>query len=299
VKSFILSKISKRKLILTAITLVVIGTIGYLSYNLFLLDKENLTLKDKIAQLESDFNDAISELLLAKDQNENLSTSLNAEKERVNDLADTVGNISGTVGTLKKLSETDKELLQKYSKIYFLNENYIPSRLTDIDEKYIIGDTNDTQIHSEVSKFLKKLLDEAEEDDISLLVSSAYRSFSEQITLKTGYKITYGAGTANRFSAEQGYSEHQLGTTVDFTTEALGILHTAFENTPSFMWLQDNAHKYGFVLSYPKGNKFYQYEPWHWRFVGVDLATKLFEENKFFYDLEQREIDKYLVHIFD
>ena len=278
---------------------MVIGTIGYLSYNLFLLDKENLTLKDKIAQLESDFNDAISELLLAKDQNENLSTSLNAEKERVNDLADTVGNISGTVGTLKKLSETDKELLQKYSKIYFLNENYIPSRLTDIDEKYIIGDTNDTQIHSEVSKFLKKLLDEAEEDDISLLVSSAYRSFSEQITLKTGYKITYGAGTANRFSAEQGYSEHQLGTTVDFTTEALGILHTAFENTPSFMWLQDNAHKYGFVLSYPKGNKFYQYEPWHWRFVGVDLATKLFEENKFFYDLEQREIDKYLVHIFD
>jgi D-alanyl-D-alanine carboxypeptidase len=111
--------------------------------------------------------------------------------------------------------------------------------------------------------------------------------------------VTYGSG-ANAFSADQGYSEHQLGTTFDFTTEGIGGgLVTSFENTPAFAWLKDNAHKYGFTLSYPKDNAYYVYEPWHWRFVGEDLAEDLHEAGKTFYDWDQREIDKYLIKIFD
>jgi hypothetical protein len=89
------------------------------------------------------------------------------------------------------------------------------------------------------------------------------------------------------------------GTTVDLTTPKVVAMSLDFAKSPAYAWLQANAHKYGFVLSYPKQNQYYQFEPWHWRFVGVELATKLHNENKFFYDLDQHEIDVYLIKIFD
>jgi len=141
-------------------------------------------------------------------------------------------------------------------------------------------------------------LGEAEADGINLWILSAYRSFGTQSSLKSGYKITYGSG-ANAFSADQGYSEHQLGTTVDFTTSGIGGGFTGFENTEAYQWLLDNAHRYGFTLSYPKGNAYYIFEPWHWRFVGTELARDLHGQDKGFYDLPQREIDEYLLNLFD
>jgi D-alanyl-D-alanine carboxypeptidase len=111
--------------------------------------------------------------------------------------------------------------------------------------------------------------------------------------------VTYGAGTANQFSADQGYSEHQLGTTVDFTTSSVGATFSGFEDTESYRWLRDEAHRYGFVLSYPPNNSYYQFEPWHWRFVGVDLAQDLHQDDTYFYDLDQREINEYLITLFD
>jgi D-alanyl-D-alanine carboxypeptidase len=98
---------------------------------------------------------------------------------------------------------------------------------------------------------LEDLLEDAADDDIELFATSGYRSFEEQIKIKSAYATTYGTG-ANAFSADQGYSEHQLGTAVDFLTSYTGLT-TAFENTQAFEWLQKNAYKYGFVLSYPKG----------------------------------------------
>jgi D-alanyl-D-alanine carboxypeptidase len=117
--------------------------------------------------------------------------------------------------------------------------------------------------------------------------------------LKSTYSVTYGAGTANRFSADQGYSEHQLGTTLDFTTPATGLVFSKFEKTSAYAWLAENGYTYGFVLSYPKNNTYYQYEPWHWRFVGRGLAAKLHADGKRFYDLDQRDIDSYLISFFD
>jgi LAS superfamily LD-carboxypeptidase LdcB len=120
-----------------------------------------------------------------------------------------------------------------------------------------------------------------------------------QSALKTSYKIEYGVGTANSFSADQGYSEHQLGTTIDFTTPANGSALSGFDKTTTYTWLQKNAYLYGFSLSYPKGNTHFVFEPWHWRYVGVELAKKLHDENKTLYDLDQRDIDTYLIKFFD
>ncbi len=72
-----------------------------------------------------------------------------------------------------------------------------------------------------------------------------------------------------------------------------------FEESEAYDWLVRNAHRYGFTLSYPEDNAYYIFEPWHWRFVGTKLADDLRDENVHFYDLEQREIQEYLISIFD
>lgn len=229
----------------------------------------------------------------------NTQQNINDVKSQVGGVEQTVGSITGTVGTLQKLVATDPQLLKKYSKVYFTNENYTPAHLTIIPTEYTYSSTRQEQFLSEGWKHLKDLLDSAKANGVTLYVKSSYRSFAEQKSLKTSYSVIYGAGTANAFSADQGYSEHQLGTTVDFISSGMNGQLTGFDKTASFAWLTNNAHRYGFILSYPKGNSYYIYEPWHWRYVGVKLATYLHDNNLNFYDLDQREIDKYLVNLFD
>jgi LAS superfamily LD-carboxypeptidase LdcB len=272
--------------------LAILGFGGYSYYRL------NTDFKNTVKEFEGKVSDLESRLANSRGENEQLIMRLNGEVERNNAFESQIEEISGTVGTLTKLSQTDEELLQKYSKVYFLNENYIPSDLTEIDKEYLYNEDNSFQIHTGVRSFLENLLKDAIEDGIDLRVISAYRSFSTQAGLKSSYKVTYGFG-ANQFSADQGYSEHQLGTAIDFTTIQTGANFSAFEKAAAYKWLTDNAFKYGFILSYPKGNEYYQFEPWHWRFVGVSLAKMLNKEALNFYDVDQREIDKYLVNIFD
>lgn len=220
-------------------------------------------------------------------------------QERLGGFENTVGDISGTVDVLEKLKDTDREILQKYSKVFFLSEHYAPARLAQIEPEYTYNPDRAEKISAQVRPYLEKMLNAAQDDDVDLFVRSAYRSFEEQRALKSAYTVTYGAGTANAFSADQGYSEHQLGTTMDIVGSRAGALTEVFDKTPGYQWMLDNAHKYGFVLSYPKSNAYYIYEPWHWRFVGVELATDLHKKGKYFYDLEQRQIDEYLTALFD
>lgn len=248
--------------------------------------------KDQLAFTEN-------ELSNANQDRAQLSERLNEEKERNDEFFEQIEELEDTVGILDKLSKTDEELLQKYSKVYFLNEHYLPSKLKSIDEDFVATNAKEEmKIHAQVWSFLDDLLEDAKRDGVELRVLSAYRSFGDQASIKSGYTFTYGSG-ANTFSADQGYSEHQLGTTVDFVTTINPSLTIGFENTEAFKWLEKNAHKYGFTLSYPRGNAYYQYEPWHWRFVGEDLAEDLDDDNAHFYDWDQRKIDEYLVKIFD
>lgn len=236
-----------------------------------------------------------------------LSDTLYAAQQGLADVGSRLGGfesrvigITGTVSTLKKLSTTDRELLQKYSKIFFLNEHYAPAELSTVDQEYVYSNTRPEKVIPQVKERLEDMIKDAKDDGVEMYVKSAYRSFEEQRALKSAYTVTYGAGTANAFSADQGYSEHQLGTTVDLIAPGQeGALTTAFEKSEAYAWLDDHAYRYGFILSYPKGNQYYIYEPWHWRFVGTELATYLHKQEKRFYDLEQRDIDGYLANIFD
>jgi D-alanyl-D-alanine carboxypeptidase len=273
--------------------------VGYGGYRYSLLNQEKVSLEGRVSELQSSL--AVSEANLAQAEKEkaDLADRLAAKQEEVANLGEQVGEIADTVGTLEKLSKTDPELLQKYSKVYFLNEHYIPTKLTNIDEGYLYNKSSPQQIHTSVWPFLEDLLETARDDEVTLNIISAYRSFSTQSSIKSGYSFTYGAGTANKFIADQGYSEHQLGTTVDFGTPGVGATTVAFEKTTAYQWLLDNAYKYGFILSYPLGNAYYVFEPWHWRFVGEDLARDLHRAGTNFYSIDQRTINEHLVEIFD
>ncbi|MFZ2522731.1 MAG: M15 family metallopeptidase [Minisyncoccia bacterium] len=239
--------------------------------------------RDNIA-LKSNLNGTIENLKVAQETNSSFQNQIE--------------NISSVVGVLEKLSKTDNVLLKKYSKIFFLNENYSPQKLSPIDQKYILEKNRPMLIHSDVLKHLESMLENASSSGKRVVIASAYRSFAEQTSLKSQYKVTYGSG-ANKFSADQGYSEHQLGTTVDLTSPKLGNLLSQFEKSEEYKWLLENAYKYGFVLSYPIENKYYIFEPWHWRFVGVSLAERLHNDGTYFYALDQRDIDGYLINLFD
>lgn len=231
-------------------------------------------------------------------QKDAVANNLAAERARNEAMHTEVQTLAGSVALIQKVTAIDGELLKKYSKVYFLNENYHPHALVPITEEFATNPEKDLVVHAQVAPYLTALMSAARAQGFELEVASAYRSFNEQASLKSAYTVRYGSG-ANTFSADQGYSEHQLGTTVDFSTKELAGALGGFDETPSFSWLQENAHLFGFTLSYPKGNAYYVYEPWHWRFVGVELATKLHQEGKSFYDLDQRVLDTYKVSLFD
>jgi len=307
----------KKKIYLFSILIIIgLGTIGYLGYQNYLLKKNKISLENKLSLTKEELSKTQADFASTKKELETVIDSLeqelakteaeradfeqkyNQEKERMDFLASQIEGIQNTAKTLEKLSQTDPELLKKYSKVYFLNENYVPESFIKIPTRYTFDPQRDYLVYSKIWPFLSEMLVAAENNGINLRIISAYRSFGTQSELKSSYLMIFGTG-ANKFSADQGYSEHQLGTTLDFTTAEIGASFPIFDKTTAYQWLLNNAYKYGFVLSYPEGNQYYQFEPWHWRFVGRALATKLHEEGKNFYDLDQREIDQYLISFFD
>jgi LAS superfamily LD-carboxypeptidase LdcB len=288
--------------ILLAVIIVALGAIGYLVSQNKKIQEEGFkaqeVLKAELEQVRAEFASTSKTLGDTIAERDDLKQKLIAEQTRLDVLAAQVGAITGTVGILEKIQRTDPELLQKYSKVYFLNEHYTPERLAQIDKKHVLRADEDEFFQADVWHYLESLFQAAKMAGIDIKILSAYRSFGTQAQLKSTYTVIYGSG-ANQFSADQGYSEHQLGTAVDFTDTDIGAALLGFENSPAYAWLTANAYKYGFALSYPKDNTYYEFEPWHWRFVGKKLAQALHAESIHFYDMDQREIDTYLVSFFD
>ncbi len=270
-------------------------------YQKNIIEKNNVELSQnysqirELLQIQKSFE---KEIFDTKNKLEKYIENYDELEEDFDKIDDDLDDLKDAVETAQKIQNTDPELLQKYSKVYFLNEHYVPEKLRKIDEDYLLFPEKNIEIHSGVRDFLENLLEDAEDENLNLKILSAYRSFDFQEALKDVYTQNYGSA-ADNFSADQGFSEHQLGTSVDFTTSKIASSLIGFENTEEYLWLLENAYKYGFVLSYPKNNIYYEFEPWHWRFVGEKLAKYLNRKDLNFYDLEQREIDEYVEFFLD
>lgn len=130
---------------------------------------------------------------------------------------------------------------------------------------------------------IKQMISDANAEGVSLIKLSGHRTFEYQTNLFNKYVAEMGEASAKKLSAWPGASEHQTGLAVDFG-EASGYcqLDSCFENTESGKWLSENAYKYGFILRYPQGKEDitgYSFEPWHFRYVGKDIAKKIHEKD--------------------
>lgn len=137
--------------------------------------------------------------------------------------------------------------------------NYAPADLADVGGKVL---------RSEAAESLKLMMQKA-----ALVPQSGYRSYDYQKTVYNGYLEKDPQAVVDTYSARPGYSEHQTGLAMDFAP-----IDTVFETTDAFKWLMANAEKYGWVLRFPRGKESvtgYEYEPWHWRYVGVKVATDM------------------------
>ena len=137
-------------------------------------------------------------------------------------------------------------------------------------------------MRAEAAEYFHKMVDSAKEEGYTLKMTTAYRSYGFQQILWNNYVAREGEEEASRFSARPGQSEHQTGLAVDVTSPAVdGKLTNEFGETPEGLWLAGNAHRFGFILRYPKEKEHitgYLYEPWHFRYVGEKVATEIYEK---------------------
>ena len=138
--------------------------------------------------------------------------------------------------------------------------------------------------NKEAREAFERMAADAKKAGFVLVAFSTYRSYEYQQTLYNNYVERDGKENADRYSARPGYSEHQTGLAFDVGEKGKEDLWLTeeFGETPAGKWLVENAHKYGFILRYPKGKEAitgYMYESWHFRYLGVDLAQKVKASN--------------------
>lgn len=166
-------------------------------------------------------------------------------------------------------------LVNKYN---YLEYNFIPDNLENVSYNYAI---NSTMLNKIALDNFIIMANDAKENNLSIKITTAYRDYNFQSTLYNNYVKSDGLELADTYSARPGYSEHQLGYSID-VTDANYSNFDEFEHTKEYTWLQANAHKYGFILRYPKDKEYitgYQFESWHYRYVGVEIATYIYENN--------------------
>lgn len=160
------------------------------------------------------------------------------------------------------------------NKQYHLGKDAVPS-LKLIPAKYAVSDSYRAQPEA-VDNFVNLVDTMKSEAGMVVLVTSAYRSYSYQAGLFGTYAKRDGEEAANKYSARAGKSEHQTGLAIDVVKP--GVRMVNFGSTEESVWVANNAHRFGFIIRYPKGKESitgYQYEPWHLRYLGKDLALKV------------------------
>ncbi|MGL5416102.1 MAG: M15 family metallopeptidase [Clostridium sp.] len=221
---------------------------------------------------------SITNIIVSKAFFNGNSSSENIDIEEEVKEASAKTEIKQNLDTLK-LIRSDEHLLLCNKKILLPNE-YKPNNLVDSNLPFI-SYVSTRQLNQPTKDAATEMFEAAKKDNISLLGASGYRSVDIQRNLYNSNVQKHGLDYANKYSAPPRSSEHETGYAFDIVSTTHTALNTAFENTEAFKWLNANAHNFGFILRYPKGKEditSYNYEPWHYRYVGKSNA-KIIKEN--------------------
>ncbi len=196
---------------------------------------------------------------------------------------------------MDKEAYTESQLIEEFSvdmlinKHRNLNKDFVPENLSKIDSKYASEDgmkASRLAINAfiEMSKAAKK-------DDMDIVINSAYRSYEDQEKISNTYLELYGQGYVDKYVAKPGFSEHQTGLCFDIGSRNSKV----FAESNEYKWMLENAYKYGFILRFPKKYELitgFRSEPWHYRYVGKNIAKVIHDEDITLEEYFVRNLDK-------
>lgn len=199
-------------------------------------------------------------------------------------MSEVVRNVNSNLDRTRYVDVKDADLsygvLAMVNKFNYLG-GYEPDDLVRLGEGY--SNSTAPMLRREVAEAFVKMADAARSEGLVLMNISGYRSYSLQEWLYNNYAAQDGYELADTYSSRPGYSEHQAGLATDINS-----VEVSFANTAEFRWLQAHAAEYGFILRYPDGLEYitgFSYEPWHYRYVGVEAAQQIVSEGLTFDEL--------------
>ena len=174
------------------------------------------------------------------------------------------------------ISKNELIIVNKY---YSLDKDYVPESLVTISSTYSWGSYGSQKVTEDTFNAYMDMWEDAYENGYYLMVSSSYRTYDKQDSVYNEYKKTGGTEYADSYAARPGFSEHQSGYTLDIFEKTESSKKT-FHTSEAYNWLKNNAHNYGFILRYPEDKENitgYSFESWHYRYVGIDAATYIYQ----------------------
>lgn len=191
-------------------------------------------------------------------------------------------NIENEIITLENTIQEKYMLLVNKDEDNRLSSSYIPDDLITTTNLPFQSYIETRDLDRTVAAAAQSMFNAAATDGITLLGASGYRSYQIQENMYVPEVAEIGKEEAEKYLAPPGGSEHQTGYALDILSADYGSMDDGFENTEAFKWLMANAQDYGFILRYPKDKveiTKYQYEPWHYRYVGIDHAKVIVKNN--------------------
>jgi len=223
--------------------------------------------------------------------NSDKDSAANSGNENSGSDSKTEGDSNGKTDQNKGAQNNEVQVVAKpddiavlVNKTFALPDNYKPNDLVEPDIPFIFKEKSEKRLmRKEAAQALEKLVEGAKKDGIYLAGVSGFRSQATQKSLFERYVKQDGEEKARMYSAVPGHSEHQTGLAMDVSgSDGKCAASDCFAGTKEAEWLAKNAHKYGFIIRYPKGKEDitgYQYEPWHLRYVGTDIAQEIAEKD--------------------
>lgn len=224
-------------------------------------------------------------ILANKDEKKEVVMNKSKNKEVVEGSKSSKNDKDKELEKIKGLIENDNKGITEIINKDRASEYEIEKNELVIPDVNLVAKRSDEKnlLRKEAAKALEKMLKDAkEEGNLEIFLCSAYRSEDRQLEVYNA-KIYKSGEKGNEYVAEPGHSEHQTGLAADLTSKTMKFrLEERFEKCDEGKWLMENAHKYGFTLRYPKDKEDetgYNYEPWHYRYIGVEISTYLKEND--------------------